>query len=222
MSVPELISSTEPGTDASNAIFSHPFVEERLTRATSNGATEAFLLIDGIRCGACALNIERCLQKLTGVLEVEVNFTTHRARVVWDGSRLKLIDILTAVLKSGYGARPYDPSQRETGLETDRKRWLRRLGISGLFGMQIMAISFALYAGDFNGIDDSLQVLLRWASLVLVLPIITYAASSFFLNAAADLRRGRTGMDVPVSLGLLIAFTGSVHATVTDSGRLRH
>ncbi len=220
MAVPEMMSGNETGTNASSAIFSHPFVEERFTRATADGATEAFLLIDGIRCGACALNIERSLQKLTGVLEAEVNFSTHRARIVWDGSRLKLVDILTAVLNSGYGARPYDPSQRETGLEAERKRRLRQLGISGLFGMQIMAISLALYAGEFNGIEDSLRALLRWASLVLVLPIIAYAASSFFLNAAADLRRGRTGMDVPVSLGLLIAFTGSVHATLTDTGAI--
>ncbi|HSS66644.1 MAG TPA: heavy metal translocating P-type ATPase, partial [Gammaproteobacteria bacterium] len=82
------------------------------------------------------------------------------------------------------------------------------------------AISLALYAGDFNGIEDPLRALLRWASLVLVIPVIAYSASSFFVNAAADLRRGRTGMDVPVSLGLLIAFTGSVHATITDTGAI--
>lgn len=220
MSVPELVSGTESGIDATNAVFAHPFVEERFTRASAEGFREAFLLIDGIRCGACALNVERTLQKLSGVSEAEVNFSTHRARVVWDASRLKLVDILTAVLNSGYGARPYDPSQRECGLEAERRRRLRKLGIAGLFGMQVMAISLALYAGDFNGIEDPLRALLRWASLVLVIPVIAYSASSFFVNAAADLRRGRTGMDVPVSLGLLIAFTGSVHATITDTGAI--
>ena len=218
MAVPELISNPESGTRALNATFAHPFVEERLTRPTTDGSREAFLLIDGIRCGACALNVERSLQKLAGVSEAEVNFSTHRARVVWDGSRLKLVDILAAVLNSGYGARPYDPSQRESGIEAERKRRLRQLGIAGLFGMQLMAISLALYAGDFFGIEGSLRALLRWASLALVIPVIGYAASSFFRNAAADLRRGRAGMDVPVSLGLLIAFAGSVHATLSDAG----
>ncbi|HSS64625.1 MAG TPA: hypothetical protein VLS27_09330, partial [Gammaproteobacteria bacterium] len=64
MSVPELVSGTESGIDATNAVFAHPFVEERFTRASAEGFREAFLLIDGIRCGACALNVERTLQKL--------------------------------------------------------------------------------------------------------------------------------------------------------------
>lgn len=220
MAVPDLCPGTEPGANAANAIYAHPFVEERFARPTADGAREVFLLIDGIRCGGCALNVERSLQKLDGVSQAEVNFSTHRARVVWDGSRLKLVDILEAVLGSGYGARPYDPSRRESGLEAERRRRLRELGIAGLFGMQIMAISLALYAGDFDGMEESLRVLLRWASLALVIPVIAYSANPFFLNAAADLRRFRTGMDVPVSLGLLIAFTGSVYATIKGAGAI--
>jgi Cu2+-exporting ATPase len=218
MTVPELTGDPESRAKPPTAPFAHPLVEERFTRSTADGSREAFLLIDGIRCGACALNVEHSLQRLAGVSEAEVNFSTHRARVVWDGSRLKLFDILAAVLDSGYGARPYDPSRRESGIETERRRRLRHLGIAGLFGMQVMAISLALYAGDFYGIEGSLQALLRWASLVLVIPVLLYAASSFFLGAAADLRHGRTGMDVPVALGLVIAFAGSVHATFTGAG----
>lgn len=218
MAVPELIGNPESDGNAPTDPFAHPFVEERFTRATTDGSREAFLMIDGIRCGGCALNVEHSLQQLVGVSEAEVNFSTHRARVVWDGSRLNLVDILTAVLNSGYGARPYDPSLRESGIDAERRRRLRQLGIAGLFGMQVMAISLALYAGDFYGIESSLRALLRWASLVLVIPVLVYAANSFFLRAGADLRRGRTGMDVPVSLGLLIAFAGSVHATLTGVG----
>jgi len=207
-------------TTAAGGVYAHPSVEQLFVRPTTNGGREAFLLIDGIRCGACALNVERGLQRLAGVRDAEVNFSTHRARVLWDGSRLKLADILGAVRNSGYGARPYDPSHRETGLESERKLRLRRLGIAGLFGMQVMAISLALYAGDFTGMQESLRMLLRWASLVLILPVIAYAAIPFFLHAASDLRRARTGMDVPVSLGLLIAFSGSVYSTLTGSGAI--
>ncbi len=218
MAAPELISELSTGARPPDAAFSHPLVEERLTRDIGEGAREAFLLIDGIRCGGCALNVERSLQRLSGVSEAEVNFSTHRARVAWDGSRLKLVDILKAVQEAGYGARPFDPNRREAGLGSERKRRLLQLGIAGLFGMQIMAISLALYAGDFTGMEDSLRAFLRWVSLLLVIPIIAYAAVPFFRNAAADLRRGRTGMDVPVSLGLLIAFSGSAYATFAGTG----
>ena len=220
MATSEPISDPGAAASATGSVFAHPLVEDRFTRDAGDGAREAFLLIDGIRCGGCALNVERSLQGLSGVSNAEVNFSTHRARVAWDGSRLKLADILKAVEAAGYGARPFDPARREAGLGFDRKRRLVQLGIAGLFGMQIMAISLALYVGDFKGIDDSLRDFLRWISLLLVIPIIAYAAIPFFRNAAADLRRGRTGMDVPVSLGLLIAFSGSAHATVVGSGAI--
>ncbi len=218
MAAPEPIPHSSAGANAPASVFAHPLVEERFTRDAGDGVRETFLLIDGIRCGGCALNVERSLQRLSGVSDAEVNFSTHRARVAWDGSLLRLADILEAVEAAGYGARPFDPARREAGLGSDRKRRLTQLGIAGLFGMQIMAISLALYVGDFTGIDESLRGFLRWVSLLLVIPIIAYAAIPFFRSAAADLRRGRTGMDVPVSLGLLIAFTGSAYATIVGSG----
>lgn len=220
MAAPQPISDSSAGADAPVSVFAHPLVEERFTRDAGDGARETFLLIDGIRCGGCALNVERSLQRLSGVSDAEVNFSTHRARVAWDGSRLKLADILKAIEAAGYGARPFDPARREAGLGSDRKRRLTQLGIAGLFGMQIMAISLALYVGDFTGIDDALRNFLRWVSLLLVIPIITFAAIPFFRSAVADLLRGRTGMDVPVSLGLVIAFTGSAHATIVGAGAI--
>ncbi len=220
MSVSIPASEAEPPVKPSNAVYAHPLIEERFARPAGNGAREAYLLIDGIRCGACALNVERGLQQLAGILEAEVNFSTHRARVVWDRRRLGLDGILDAIRDVGYSARPYDPSRRESGLEQERELQLRRLGLAALFGMQVMAISLALYVGNFSGMQDPLRVLLRWASLVLVIPVITYSALPFFSNAVGDLRRGRAGMDVPVTLGLLIAFFGSAYATVAGRGEI--
>jgi len=201
-----------------DAAYADPSVERTFTRPAQGGGVEAFLLIDGIQCGGCALSIEKALRTLTGVIQAEVNFATHRGHVAWDPDRLKLADLLRAVHETGYAARPYDPAQRETALESERRGRLRRLGIAGLFGMQVMTLSIALYAGDYSGMDEWIRDLLRWASLLLVLPVLGYAGAPFFASAFRDLRRLRAGMDVPVSLGLLIAFAGSVHATFTGEG----
>jgi Cu2+-exporting ATPase len=192
-------------------------VERRLTRSVAGG-TEAFFLLDGIRCGACALAIERALQGLSGVVEAEVNFATHRARAVWDPDKLRLVDVLGAIERAGYSARPYDAAKTDARLLSERRDRLYRLGVAGLFGMQVMTISIALYAGEFYGMDAGLRQLLRWLALVLTLPVIAYAGMTFFSKALRDLRRARPGMDVPVSLGLLIAFGGSVYATVRAEG----
>ena len=91
---------------------------------------------------------------------------------------------------------------------------LRRLGVAGALGMQVMMIAIALYAGDWYGIEESFRRLFLWLSLALTVPVLLYSARPFFVGALRDLRNRRLGMDVPVSLGLGIAFLGSVHATI--------
>lgn len=61
---------------------------------------------------------------------------------------------------------------------------------------------------------------LRWISLIMTTPVVFYSARVFFSSAWRDLRRGRFGMDVPVSLAIGIAFSASVWATLTGSGEV--
>lgn len=53
---------------------------------------------------------------------------------------------------------------------------------------------------------------MRWASLVLTLPVVLYAAAPFFRNAWRDISLRRVGMDVP-GIGVGSAFVASVLAT---------
>ncbi len=74
-------------------------------------------------------------------------------------------------------------------------------------------------AGEGTMSADVAQ-LLRWASLLLTLPVVGYAAQPFFAGAWRALRAGRLGMDVPVALGIAIAFGASVWATLRGSGEV--
>ena len=55
--------------------------------------------------------------------------------------------------------------------------------------------------------------LMRWASLILTVPVVGYSAAPFFLSAWRDLKLRRVGMDVPVALGVGAAFLASCWAT---------
>src|SRR5690606_7863168 len=57
------------------------------------------------------------------------------------------------------------------------------------------------------------EVLMRWARLVLTLPVVFYSAAPFFRRAWRDIRLRSLGMDVPVALGVGSAFLASVWAT---------
>ena len=205
------------------AIYDNETVQGAFVRrdtTTSADEREADLILEGITCAACIWLNERHLAALPGVLEVAINYTTHRARVKWDNDRIKLSEILEAVSRIGYLAHPYDPNRQQQLLEQERRLHIRRLGLAGVLGMQVMMIAVALYMGAFSGIEEHFRQFFQWLSLGLTLPVILYSAQPFFRTAWRDVQRLQAGMDVPVSIGILVAFAGSVHTTFTGYGEV--
>lgn len=199
-------------------VYDHKDAQRAFVRQLENGEREASLMLEGIECAACAWLNERCLRQLPGVKDAQVNFSTHRARVRWDPALTRLSNILTAVKRIGYQAHPYDPARQEALLDNERKRQLRRLGLAGVLGMQVMMVAIVLYVGDWHGMQENFRHLFLWLSMALTTPVLLYSGRPFLTGALRDLRNRRLGMDVPVSLGLGIAFVGSVYATITGEG----
>ena len=167
-------------------------------------------------CAACVWLNERHIAQLPGVLSVQINYSTHRARVRWDDSRIKLSEILRAVNAIGYLAHPYDADRQQQLLERERKRQLRHLVVAGVLGMQVMMLAVALY----QDMETVYRDFFRWVSLLLTVPVLLYSAQPFFRAALRDLRHRQAGMDVPVALGISIAFGGSVWATWTGAAHV--
>jgi Cu2+-exporting ATPase len=210
--LPEFVRQTQ--------VYDHPDIQKTFVRTPSEHQREAALILEGIVCAACVWLNERHVAQLPGVLEVQVNYATHRARVRWDDTKIKLSDILQAIHHIGYTAHPYDPEQQQQAFERDRRNQLRRIGIAGVLGMQVMVLSIALYIGDWSGMDAGFRTFFRWIGLILTTPVLLYSGLPFFRGAWRDLRNRSAGMDVPVSLGILVAFIGSVHASWTGQGEV--
>ncbi|BAV34790.1 cation transporter [Sulfuricaulis limicola] len=208
--VPEFLRQT--------TLYDHPEIQKSFVRTDGEHEREAALILEGITCPACVWLNERHLAQVPGVLQVHINYATHRARVRWDERRVHLSDILQAVSRIGYLAHPFDPGRYQQQLENDRRRLLRRVGVAGIFGMQVMTLSVALYVGDWSGTEMEYRRFFYWVSLLLTLPVLLYSAQPFFRSAWRDLTHFRTGMDVPVSLGIGAAFLASLWTTVTGVG----
>jgi len=195
--------------------YDHPQIQKQFVRCIDddNNYQQATLILEGIVCAACVWLNERHLQTLPGVISAQINYSNHRAQVSWDPARIKLSDILAAISQIGYFAHPYDPSKYQQILEQQRKQDLRRLGLAGALGMQIMVMAVALYTGGWWGMEVGFKQLFQYLSFFLTIPILLFAASPLFFSAWRDIKRRQLGMDVPISLGISIAFIGSSYAT---------
>ena len=170
---------------------------------------EASLLLEGITCAACVWLNERHLLRQPGVLSVDVNYASLRARVRWDDSRIKLSQILEAIAAIGYRAHPYDAERQEKLAQAERRQQITRLWVAGLSMMQVMMYVVPIYMFPEGDIDTEWLWLLHWTSFILTLPAILYSAVPFYRGSWRDLKAGRAGMDVPVTLGILTAFCAS-------------
>ena len=188
---------------------------------TASGTSAVTLTVEGMRCAGCAWLVERLLAAVPGVSSVTVDFPLRRAEVRFETEITRLHTLLEALADAGYRAAPYTPQAEEAAIESERRTRIRGLGISALFGMQVMLLSIALYASDhYGGMDPVIEQLFRWLALTLTVPVLVWPGRTFFTGAAAALRGRRLTMDVPVALGLAIAFAGSAFATITGEGEI--
>jgi Cu2+-exporting ATPase len=215
--VPGDMPQSEYGAADEWARWDEPAAQAGLVRAADGGAQEISLLVEGIHCGACVWLIETWLSRQAGVQEASVNFATRRARVLWDPAKARLSGVLRAVAAIGYLAHPYDPVRRETLARRESRTLLLRLAVALLAMMQVMMFAVPTYV-TLDGVEPAHRLLLEWASLTLTVPALLYAGSPFFRGAWRDLLHKRPGMDVPVALGLAMAFAGSAWSTLSGEG----
>ena len=201
-------------------LYDKPELQRTFVSTDDKNIKQASLILEGIVCAACVWLNERHISALQGVVEFSVNYSTHRARVRWDDSQIKLSDILQAISAIGYLAHPFDAGRQEAVYKKERSSALKRLAVAGLGAIQVMMLAVALYAGDYSGMDSGLENFMRWISMFIATPVVFYSARSFFSSAWRDLKVRQLGMDVPVSLAIGLAYAASCWATVSQSGHV--
>lgn len=201
------------------ALFDHADFQKSFVKELGANEREASLMLEGITCAACIWLNEQHIGKLPGVTAININYASRRARVRWDESLIKLSDILLAVAAIGYRAFPYDAAKNEEISRNERRDALWRLWVAGFGMMQVMMYAYPVYIAD-GDMSADIEALMRWASLILTVPVVFYSSAPFFRNAWRDIKLRRVGMDVPVALGVGVAFLASCWATLIQAGEV--
>lgn len=176
---------------------------------------EEQISIRGMRCSSCVQLIELRLRALSGVILFTVNLASHRATIRWDGSVISLSRIIQTINELGYQAFPFGVKDDQEKQEKKKEWW--RLFVAAFAMMQVMMYAFPAYfypAAEVNGdLTPDIDFLLKWASLVMTIPVVLFSSRPFFEGAWRDIRNRYIGMDVPVALGIIATFIASVLAT---------
>ncbi len=178
------------------------------SRDLGDGLFQSDLAVPGVHCAACIQSIEAGLAKLPGVVHVRVNLSTRRVAVKWRGQAAP--DLLRALGRLGYPAHLFEA---EADIGDPALSWLiRALAVAGFCSMNIMILSVSVWSGA----EPETRAAFHWISAALALPCLLYSGQVFFASAWSVLRHGRTNMDVPISIGIVLAFGLSLYDTIHD------
>jgi P-type Cu2+ transporter len=181
---------------------------------STDGASHLTLAVEGIACAGCIGRIEKTVAGLPGVQEARVNFTTKRLSVTGAGGKLDPARVIDALERLGYRAYPFDPG-RAGSEDARRGKWmLQCLAVAGFGGMNIMLLSVSVWSGNASDITPETRDLFHWLSALIALPVAAYAGQPFFQSAFAALKARSVNMDVPISLGIILALGMSLVETM--------
>ncbi|MGI6188392.1 MAG: heavy metal translocating P-type ATPase [Caldicoprobacteraceae bacterium] len=174
--------------------------------------------ISGMTCAACARAVERSINKLPGINEVNVNLATEKAMVVYDTSKVRISVIKDAISKAGY-----TPLEIKEDEAADKEKERRQKEINTLRTRFIISIVFAvplfyIAMGHMTGLPlpDIIMPGLHplnfgIAQLLLTIPIMA-VGYRFYTVGFSRLFRRAPNMDSLIAIGTGAAFLYGIYA----------
>jgi P-type Cu2+ transporter len=189
-----------------------------LNSATKTSAEAIHLYLTNLTCAACVWLAEKTLSRLAGVSDVEVNFTTHSARLVADNPDADIF--IRALQRVGLEAERVDDTSRDANRQLRRRKQLINFGVASLSMMQVMMLTVPLYFASPEDISTDARHLMGWAAWLMTIPALIFSARPIFIAAWRGLLNAHIGMDLPVAIALALTFFASSWALMTQQGHL--
>lgn len=204
------MSCCAPGADAGlllrpeREILAHEIV--LASRDLGDGVFQTDLSVPRAHCSACIAAIEGALLRLEGVLAARVNLTARRVAVRWrnDGHAPPLVEAL-----KGIGHEAWLAETESGGRDSELSRLLRATAVAGFAAMNIMLLSVSVWSGADAGTRNAFHLV----SALLAVPAVAYSGRVFFVSAWKSARKRTASMDLPISVGILLALGLSLYDT---------
>lgn len=188
--------------------FSH------FVRDAGSGLSHIDLAVEGVSCAGCMSKIERGLSAIPNVTLARVNLTDRRVALEWRRGAVDPARFIDRLAELGYNAYPFETESAEAAEAEQSAFLLRCLGVAAFATMNVMMLSIPVWSGDIGDMISEQRDFFHWLSALIALPAAAYAGQPFFRSAWQALRTGNTNMDVPISIGVILALAMSLVETI--------
>jgi Cu2+-exporting ATPase len=189
-----------------------PLVER--SEATSGSLCSLELDVQGVHCAACVWLMNELFRREEGGASLTVNPGLGKVRLAWRKGAFDVERFLARVEGFGY---LFGPS-RKTANEQSRSLLLR-IGATFAISGNVMLFSLAFYVG-LTPEDGEIYQLFTRLSVLLSSLVVGIGGWPFFRSAWRALRHGVLHLDLPIAMGILLAFGASLYQARGGRGDL--
>lgn len=176
--------------------------EQAVDATGMNKPAEASFDLQGISCVGCVWLIEQVLNRMEGVRRVDIDAGAGTLRLSWTAGA-ELRNVPGELQRFGYVLGPLSSRKR-----CESRGVLARLGICGAFAMNAMAFTLPTYLGMEEGF--SLAPHFRWLTFFFATMSFAVGGSYFIKRAWQALQQRTIHIDLPIALGVTLAYIGSI------------
>ncbi len=179
---------------------------------------EVIIGIGGMSCVGCANGIEKELIKNDGIEKIEVNFSTEKAKIVYNDN-IRLSAIKNKIEDMGFKILEENVEEKESFKEKEIKTMIIKLIFSSIFGIPLLFIAMAPM---IKGLDKLVPNIINMninplnyaiIQLILTIPIIIIG-HKFYTTGFKLFFKGRPNMDSLIAISTTAAFLYSLYNTI--------
>lgn len=169
------------------------------------GTPELALEVQGISCAGCVWLIEKVFNQQPGALHIETDAQLGRMRLRWTRGAFDAPAFARLLQSFNYLAGP--PGEEPAVPES--RRLARRVGLAAAFSMNVMLFTLPVYFG----MEATFPYAQLFGTLSLVFATLSLLTGGIYFlgRAMAALRAGAMHIDLPIALGIIGAYLGSLY-----------
>jgi len=199
------------------AFLKNEEVKEKLISFSEGQISKVKFFIPVIHCASCIWLLENLHALNKGVKYSFVNFTKKEVDITFDETAISLRQLVELLSSIHYIP---DLSQSLSDKKEDKqsyKKLLYKIGVAGFVFVNVMTYSLPAY---FNGepLNDKLQSVFSILSYILVIPVVLYSGSDYYISAFKNLAKKNISIDLPIALGIIVLFIVTTYEIFISGG----
>lgn len=217
-----------PGNSIKNEIDPTEFayldessIQKRLLNFSDGSTSKVTLKLSQIHCSSCIWLLENLQSVHPGILSSRVNFAAKTIHISFNEERTSLRKVVETLASFGYLPEINLDSNNKTDKtsKSSDKSLYYKIGVAGFCFGNIMLMSFPEYIGISGDFHTEFQNLFRWLNVLLVLPVLFYAAGDYLQNALNAVKTRVLNLDVPIVIGMAALFFRSLYEVFSGTGQ---